>query len=523
VSTNPACRLFAGAAVAAVTIGLLASPAIADPPNHSDHQLSRAHARVQSTAGQVGQISAQLSAKDAELTQVKQQAEIAYQQYYKALDVEQAATTAARMAAAKAGAAARRVTSERAKLGDYAADNYKAGGSLGPLTAMLTAQTPEDVLHDAGTMKIIGDRQNQTLQSLNRARAAQANASSLARAALIRQHRAREAAQHAKAAAEAKVAGVQATVQRIQTEKATLRRQLAAAQARAGILDQARAAAVARAKAAAAARAAAARRAAAQAAAAREAANAAAAREAAANAAAAREAAANAAAAREAAANAAAAHEAAANAAAAHEAASNAAAAGEAAAQQPSTSSPSSSGSASSASSTSSSSSASASSSSTSTSSSSRSSNPGSSSSSSSSSSTQPVSSAPTVQHSSAGAAAIAIRAALAQLGTPYVWGGKSPGGFDCSGLTRWAYLQAGITLPYFSGDQYYAGYQVSINALAPGDLIFYSSNGAPSGIHHVAMYIGGGQMVEAPTFGIPVQVRSIYYEGLLPYGSRVG
>ncbi|MFT3714656.1 MAG: C40 family peptidase [Gordonia sp. (in: high G+C Gram-positive bacteria)] len=92
--------------------------------------------------------------------------------------------------------------------------------------------------------------------------------------------------------------------------------------------------------------------------------------------------------------------------------------------------------------------------------------------------------------------AATAVEAALSQQGVPYVWGGTTPAGFDCSGLTQWAYQQAGLELPRLAQEQDTAGFAVSQADLQPGDLAVWSG--------HVAMYIGNGQMVEA---GDPVQV----------------
>jgi cell wall-associated NlpC family hydrolase len=114
------------------------------------------------------------------------------------------------------------------------------------------------------------------------------------------------------------------------------------------------------------------------------------------------------------------------------------------------------------------------------------------------------------------GRAAVAIRTALAQIGLPYVWGGDGPdagdAGFDCSGLTTFSYDAAGITLPRTAHTQYFAGPHVPAGAaLQPGDLVFY---GTATRVHHVGLYLGAGRMVNAPTFGKPVQVASYRWPG---------
>jgi cell wall-associated NlpC family hydrolase len=103
--------------------------------------------------------------------------------------------------------------------------------------------------------------------------------------------------------------------------------------------------------------------------------------------------------------------------------------------------------------------------------------------------------------------AAGAIEAAKSQLGVPYVWGGETPGvGFDCSGLVQWSWAQAGVSLPRTSGAQFAATTQISLADIEPGDLLFYG----PDGSDHVAMYIGGGEMIEAPETGETVHITGV-------------
>ena len=98
---------------------------------------------------------------------------------------------------------------------------------------------------------------------------------------------------------------------------------------------------------------------------------------------------------------------------------------------------------------------------------------------------------------------------AIAQryLGVPYVWGGASPSGFDCSGLAMYCYAQIGIGLSHGATDQQRASHPVSLSALQPGDLVFF---GSASYSHHVGIYVGGGQMIDAPHTGAVVRYDSI-------------
>jgi cell wall-associated NlpC family hydrolase len=90
-------------------------------------------------------------------------------------------------------------------------------------------------------------------------------------------------------------------------------------------------------------------------------------------------------------------------------------------------------------------------------------------------------------------------------LGRPYVWAASGPNAFDCSGLTMWAYSHVGISLPHYSGAQFNSGPHVGRANLKPGDLVFF---GSP--IHHVGMYIGGGQFIEAPHTGAYVRISNL-------------
>ena len=107
------------------------------------------------------------------------------------------------------------------------------------------------------------------------------------------------------------------------------------------------------------------------------------------------------------------------------------------------------------------------------------------------------------------------------QLGKPYVWGAQGPNGFDCSGLTMRAYQNAGVNLPRTTQAQYAAVSHVPVGQMRAGDLIFYSSNGAPSGIYHVAIYAGNGMRVHAPQPGQTVEHVPMWWPNVLPYAGR--
>lgn len=105
---------------------------------------------------------------------------------------------------------------------------------------------------------------------------------------------------------------------------------------------------------------------------------------------------------------------------------------------------------------------------------------------------------------------------ALGELGVPYVWGGASPAGFDCSGLVMWTYAQLGISLPHYTVAQWNATLPISQSSAQAGDLVFFN------GLSHVGIYLGNGQMVDAPHTGSVVRVESIYGFGSIDGFRRV-
>lgn len=100
-----------------------------------------------------------------------------------------------------------------------------------------------------------------------------------------------------------------------------------------------------------------------------------------------------------------------------------------------------------------------------------------------------------------------ALRFALTRRGYPYIWGAAGPTSFDCSGLVVWAYAQEGIALPHYTGWLWNLGMHVSRGDLQPGDLVFFFQD-----ISHVGIYLGDGLMVDAPSFGQPVQVQAVFW-----------
>jgi cell wall-associated NlpC family hydrolase len=108
-------------------------------------------------------------------------------------------------------------------------------------------------------------------------------------------------------------------------------------------------------------------------------------------------------------------------------------------------------------------------------------------------------------------AAAAAVSFAEAQLGKPYCWGGQGPGCFDCSGLVFTAYAAAGIHIARTTYQWQRDGPQIPLSQIRPGDLLFSAgSDGTPANPGHVVMYLGGGQVIQAPRTGEDVQIDPI-------------
>jgi cell wall-associated NlpC family hydrolase len=105
------------------------------------------------------------------------------------------------------------------------------------------------------------------------------------------------------------------------------------------------------------------------------------------------------------------------------------------------------------------------------------------------------------------------VQFALEYLGVPYVWGGASPSGFDCSGLAQYVYARCGVTIPRTSREQFASGTHIPadrLDLLKPGDLVFFGTGGDPGRVHHVGIYCGSGDFIHAPATGETVRVSSL-------------
>ncbi|SDT73270.1 Cell wall-associated hydrolase, NlpC family [Streptomyces sp. TLI_053] len=117
--------------------------------------------------------------------------------------------------------------------------------------------------------------------------------------------------------------------------------------------------------------------------------------------------------------------------------------------------------------------------------------------------------------------AASAVAFARARIGLPYIWGGEGPVGYDCSGLTMMAWREGGKRLNHFAADQYAQSTPVTYRQLRPGDLVFWSATGRAADIHHVGLYIGDDQMIEAPRAGMPIKQASLWIMGTPDFYAR--
>ncbi|MFG2903870.1 C40 family peptidase [Kitasatospora sp. NPDC048286] len=121
----------------------------------------------------------------------------------------------------------------------------------------------------------------------------------------------------------------------------------------------------------------------------------------------------------------------------------------------------------------------------------------------------------------SAERAAAAVAFARSKIGLPYVWGGEGPGGYDCSGLTMMAWREGGRQLNHFAADQYAQSTPIGYRQLRPGDLVFWTDTGRAADIHHVGLYIGDDQMIEAPRVGMPIKQASLWIMGTPNFYAR--
>ena len=524
-------RVVLGAAV--VTAMLAAVPATAaavppPPPNPSDSQLNSASADANSKAGDVAGLVNQLTAAQAALDQLNSQVALKKELANKArVDLDTAQQAAAAAATDQASAqqqvtvAQQQIDKARRQVDELAACSYQQGSTVGSFSAYLGSASPEDVLARAQLLDAVSSSQLGVMDTLQRARTQSANADSAARAAKQRADDANAQAEQAKRSADGATRdAVQAQqAQAAQAQQLELNRnkaQYALDQARgavAGLQGQRQAFeqwdAQRRAEEAAAARAAAeeaAREQAAAEAAMRQQQAEAAVRQQQAEAAARQQQAQAAARQQQAEAAAAEAQAAAAEARAAAAGRLQDAQAAAAVRQQQATAA----------------------------------------------AAAAQRASAPSYGpaipsgdggggggNSATGDAQTVINRALSRLGTRYSWGGGNASGptigvqdggvadsygdyysvgFDCSGLTMYAFAGAGVHLPHFSGYQYTSGTHIPLSQMQPGDMIFYG----PGGDEHVALYMGNGKMIESPESGEVVKISSVRYGGIAPYVTRV-
>ncbi|WP_240038148.1 C40 family peptidase [Actinomyces procaprae] len=466
---------------AVLALAVTFTPAVADEVTQDD--IDRAKSAEQTTAASIASLEASLAQLSVNTAAAEIEAAAANEDYLTAVDELDAATTEAETAQANADAAAEETDEARTDLGAVVAETYEQGsaGTLDVLAPYLSGESLGDATDVSVALVRAGEDTDSQLQSVEALQAVADTMQSIADSKVEAKQTAADAAATAKANADAAATAAQAAQASAETERASLIAQLAEQRNTTVELETAYQE---------------------QLEAERKAREEAAAKEAAEQAA--REQAAQAEAARQA------------------EERNSQSSSGQSSEESTSSGGQSSSGSSSSGSSGSSSSGSSSGGSSSGGSSSGGSSSGGSSGSSSGSSSQTPRQTATnTSTASSGGAASTAIATAYTYIGVPYVWAGESYAGVDCSGLTMMSYRAAGVYLTHSSRAQYGQGTMIPLSSAQPGDLVFWSSNGTQSGIYHVAMYLGNGQMIEAPTFGYTVRVTSMRYSGVMPYAVR--
>ena len=417
-------RGLVGVVIVGLVLTLASGQATARPRNPSDGEVSKAQQVRSRTATEVGRLAGLVAAADGDMHRASEQAELAVEQYDKAVVDLQRATETAGQARGAAVAAAGAVEQARREFSGFVRASYVQGSGIGAAAALLDSRSPTDLLARADLLTFTGHRRIAAIAQLNLAVVRRANAESAARDALARQRQATAHAQQAKEKAAMIAAAAQARLARLQTRRAALSRALQQARVRLdGLLGERRRYAQWRHAQQVAVAAQRRRLRELQAAAAQR---------------------------------------------------SRAAGAGA------------------------------------------------------------------VVTWSSAGWTPArgqrVADAALRLLGTPYAWGGgnaagptrgvNGPGagahdgsiiGFDCSGLALWAWAQVGVSLPHYSGYQYSSGQHVALADLRPGDLLFWAYDSSdPATIHHVAIYVGAGQVVQAPQSGDVVRVSNIWSDGYL-------
>jgi cell wall-associated NlpC family hydrolase len=449
--------------IGVVLLALVPARASANPRNPSDGEINRAKQHKSEQAARVGDLQAQVAQAEGDIARLQSDAEAAAEKYNKAVVDYQNAKQKAAEAKDAAKKARKQVDSATQDLGEFARGSYMMGSTYSASYALLTAHGPSDFIERSGLLQVAGQKRLDVLSHYQVATVGRANADSKARSAVEAMTQAKAAAATAKQQAESKVADARTQEKQLEAQKEQVEGELVKAKAAlSGLLTERQAYNKWKAH---------------QEELARERARRAAEARARAEALARQQAAERAAAER------AAAERAAAEQAAAEQAAAEQRAAEEAAADQPAP---------------------------------------------------PPAAppappAAPPAPPVSSNGGQVAVNAAMQWLGTPYAWAGGTPSGpsygtypdegvlgFDCSGLALYAWAQAGISLPHYSGYQYSSGQHPSMDALQPGDLLFWSYDGTPSSIHHVAIYIGNGEVIQAPQSGDVVKISPIWYDGLV-------